>query len=465
MSVASITAADLRTVDLFDDTSDAELEEWLRVARPRDVPAGGVLAEQGEAPKEFILLLEGSAYALLAEGAQTEPVARQVAPTWIGAIAVLTGGLLGVRMQAETDCRAATIAAEDFRRLALAQPAVHERVMQRVGPVMSRVSAIEQNRERLAALGTMAAGLAHELNNPAAAARRSAAQLNEALEVINSTMRRFVEAGIEREDAARLLALQQEAADRERTGLDALDAADAEDELLEELEDIGVPEAWRVVEPLVAAGVDRDWVKRVADAAGPATDAAFAWMAAGLSAQGLVGELCESTERMSSLVGAVKTYAYMDRGGLVEIDLHEGLETTLTVMAHKLKHTSVQLDRDYDRSLPKLTVRGSELNQVWTNLIDNAIGAVGDSGTIAIATRREGDCAIVEVTDDGPGIPPEIQDRIFEQFFTTKEVGQGTGLGLATARMIVVDRHDGSLTFDSKPGATTFRVSLPLTHA
>jgi signal transduction histidine kinase len=164
---------------------------------------------------------------------------------------------------------------------------------------------------------------------------------------------------------------------------------------------------------------------------------------------------------MSRLVGAVKTYAYMDRGDLVEVDLHEGIETTLVVLGHKLKHTAIAVVRDYDRSLPKLMVRGSELNQVWTNLIHNAIQALGQEGTITLRTRREGACAIVEVADDGPGIPPEIREHVFDEFFTTKEAGHGTGLGLATAKRIVVDRHNGSLTVESRPGATTFRVSLP----
>ena len=165
---------------------------------------------------------------------------------------------------------------------------------------------------------------------------------------------------------------------------------------------------------------------------------------------------------MSDLVAAVKTYAYMDRADLVEVDLHEGLETTLKVLGHKLKHTSIELVRDYDRTLPKLTVRGSELNQVWTNLLDNAIDALGDRGTLTITTRRAGACALVDVSDVGPGIPPAARDRIFDSFYTTKDVGRGSGLGLATARRIVVDRHDGSLTFDSEPGRTTFHVSLPI---
>jgi signal transduction histidine kinase len=167
---------------------------------------------------------------------------------------------------------------------------------------------------------------------------------------------------------------------------------------------------------------------------------------------------------MSRLVGAVKTYAYMDRGGLVEVDLHEGIETTLVILGHKLKHTSIEVVRDYDRSIPKLTVHGSELNQVWTNLIHNAIQALGDNGTITIATHRNGNCALVDVSDDGPGIPAEIRGQVFDSFFTTKEAGQGTGLGLATAQRIVEERHGGSLTVDSEPGRTTFHVSLPFTQ-
>ena len=168
---------------------------------------------------------------------------------------------------------------------------------------------------------------------------------------------------------------------------------------------------------------------------------------------------------MSSLVGAVKSYAYMDRGDVVEVDLHEGLETTLIVLGHRLKHTAIEVVRDYDRSLPKLTVRGSELNQVWTNLLENAIDALGESGTITITTRLDGDCATVDVADDGPGIPAEIRERVFDSFFTTKEIGSGTGLGLATAYRIVVDRHDGALTVESAPGRTVFHVRLPLAQS
>ena len=468
MTTALITAEELRSIDLFDELSDEQLAEWVAVAVSLSVAAGEVMAEPGGESRGAQLLLEGESEAQILDHGRTEALDRHVAPTWMGAISALTGGSLGVRMVAVTDCRLALIPAEDFRRLALAQPSVHRRVMQQVRPVMSRVTEIEQSRERLASLGTMAAGLAHELNNPAAAARSAAAQLAQALDAIGSALGQFVELGVEREEAAQLVALQKQAVERAAaaTALDTLDAADAEDELLARLEDLGVPEAWSLAEPLAAAGVDEEWLGRVAELAGPATHAALRWVAATLTAGRLAAELQESTERMSTLVSAVKSYSYMDRGELVEVDIHEGIETTLTVLGFKLKQTTIEVVRDYDRTLPKLTVRGSELNQVWTNLLDNAIDALGDHGTITITTRRDGaNCVVVEIADDGPGMPDEVVERVFDPFFTTKDVGRGTGLGLATARRIVVDRHDGSLTLDTQPGRTVFHVRLPLTAA
>ena len=462
---AAITLAELRRFDLFDDLTDAELELWIPVTQVRDVEPDAIVADQGRPVPGVELLLEGEITTLLVVGDHTEPSGHQVAPTWMGAIAVLTEGDLGVRMVSR-GCRIGLVPAADFRRLAFAQESVHRRVMQRIAPVMSRITAVEQNRERLAALGTMAAGLAHELNNPAAAARRAAAQMAEALEVLSTTIARFVEAGIERHEAEQLLALQRETLARaaEQTALSSLDAADAEDALLERLEELEIPDAWKLVEPLISAGLDDDWVDRVHAIAGPATGGVLRWVAASLTAQGLASELQESTRRMSALVGAVKSYAYMDRGDLVEVDLHEGIETTITILGHKLKQTTIQIVREYDRTLPLLTVRGSELNQVWTNLLDNAIDALGQTGTITVATRSEAGQAIVEITDDGPGIPPEAKSHVLDAFFTTKDVGQGTGLGLATVYRIVVDRHAGSLTFSSEPGRTTFRVSLPFTQ-
>jgi signal transduction histidine kinase len=285
--------------------------------------------------------------------------------------------------------------------------------------------------------------------------------------VLASTIGLFVESGVERSQAEQLVAMQRDAMERAsaRDALSALDSADAEDELLDSLERLGVPEPWRLTEPLVSAGIDAAWLDRLADSAGAGTSAAVEWIAASLTARGLAAEIAESTERMSKLVKAIKAYAFMDRGELVETDVHEGLETTLLVLGHKLKHTSIEVHRDYDRSLPKITLRGSELNQVWTNLLANAIEALGESGTIEIATELDGACARIDIADNGPGIPENIRSHVFDPFFTTKSVGEGTGLGLDTARRIVRERLNGSIEFESEPGRTVFHVWLPLNGA
>jgi signal transduction histidine kinase len=463
-TAAAISVADLRAVDLFDDIDDEQLAEWAAVAQRRHYAPGELLAEQGAEVEGLKCLLEGEAQTVIVHEGRTEPVGRQIGPTWVGAIAVLTRGPLGVRMTATVPCEVALIPADDFRRLTLAHAPVHERVMKQMQPVMSRLAGAEQNRERLESLGTMAAGLAHELNNPAAAVKRAASDLADALDVIGATLGEFVEAGVERADAERLVELQRAALARaeDNEELEGLDAADAEDAMLDRLEACGVDEAWRLAEPLAVAGVDEAWLTQVHELAGPATGAALRWVAASLTARSLAADLLDSASRMGDLVGAIKAYAYMDRGALVQVDVHEGLKTTLVVLGHKLKHTSIEVVKDFDRGLPELTVRGSELNQVWTNLIDNAIDAMGGSGTLRISTVRDGPCVRVDVADDGPGIPAEAQPHVLDPFFTTKPVGQGTGLGLDTARQIVEEHHAGTLGFDTGAGGTTFHVWLPI---
>jgi signal transduction histidine kinase len=461
------TLEELRRIDLFDELDDADLALWQPIAVIREFAPEEVVAEARDASAGVFLLLSGTIQGLVFESGRLEPVTRQVAPTWMGAITAMTETGFAGEMRAVTDVRLAAITPADFTALALTQRSVHRRVMRAVRTVSARTAAREQNRERLASLGTMAAGLAHELNNPAAAARRAAADLAEALDVLASTIGLFVESGIEREQAGELVAMQREALERAESqeSLSALDAADAEDELQDVLSALGVTEPWRVSEPLAAAGVDAAWLRRLAQTAGPASDAAIAWVAASLTARGLASEIAESTDRMGKLVKAIKSYAFMDRGELVETDIHEGLETTLLVLSHKLKHTSIAVRRGYDRSLPKLTLRGSELNQVWTNILANAIEALGETGTLQIDTTRDGACARIDITDDGPGIPQEFQPRIFDPFFTTKDVGEGTGLGLDTARRIVTERLGGSIEFESQPGRTVFRIWLPLNGA
>jgi signal transduction histidine kinase len=461
VTTAALTLADLRTIDLFAGVEDAELERWLAVAEAFSAEPGDVIIEQDDPISGMYLLLEGRLETQTVSDGRLEPLGHQLAPTWMGAIAAITERPMLVRMVAETDCRLALIPGEPFIELARANRAVHQRIMHTISPVMTRLTVREANRERLASLGTMAAGLAHELNNPAAAAKRAASSLVEALDAINGGFAAFVEGGIERAQAEQLLHLAREAIARAAEGepLDAVAASDAEDAMLEHLEDLGVPEPWRLAEPL--AFLDEAWLQRTAELAGPVTPKALAWVAAIITARGLATELLDSTDRMSKLVSAVKTYAYMDRGELVTIDVHEGLESTLLMLKHKLKQTQIKVVRDYDKTLPPLTVRGSELNQVWTNLLDNAIQALGPSGTITVRTRRDGPCAVVDIGDDGPGIPPAARAHVLDPFFTTKPVGSGTGLGLDTARRIVEERHRGSLGFDTGDGGTVFHVWLP----
>jgi signal transduction histidine kinase len=461
------TIEELRTIDLFDDLDDEAMADWASHARIIEVAAGETVSEEGTVSQGVMMLLEGTLRGTIHAGAIEEPMTDQVAPTWIGAVPTLTQGENILTLRALTAARYALISPDDFIDLTTRYRSVFLRVMAQMRPVIGRFTAREQNRDRLEALGTMAAGLAHELNNPAAAARRTASELADALEILSNVFGMFVKSGLDMEHKTRLVELQTRAVNAcsVRTPLSALDAADAEDELTDALSDAGAEQPWRLAETFASAGLDVGYVGEVVDAAGGVAPMALRWIWASLSARQLASELAESTDQMGHLVKAIKSYAYMDRGEVVEIDLHEGLETTLTIMQHKLKHTEIKVERDYDRTLPKVMVHGAELNQVWTNLIANAIDALGETGTITITTRADGDCAEVDIADDGPGIPDAIRDRVFEPFFTTKDVGKGTGLGLDTSRRIIVDRHHGSMSLESRPGRTVFRVRMPIQAA
>jgi signal transduction histidine kinase len=460
----SVDLDDLRRIDLFDGLDDALLERWAEACEVRTFKPGEYVLRMNDRPVPFKLLLEGKLDGLVMVDGREEVETSQVAPTWIGAMLALSGDPSPLALRVAEPARLAFIQSDAFKRLLFDSPPAFDRVIHVFRAIFTRFEGAELQREKLAALGRMSAGLAHELNNPAAAALRSAGALGDALEALGGVVAGFVESGVERAEAEQLVALHREALRRaaDPAPVDALAAADAEDAMLDLLERHGVEEPWRHAEPLSAAGLDCDWLEEVAALAGPALPTAVAWVSSSITARSLAEELRESTQRMSTLVCAIKDYSYMDRAALQEVDVHDGIDSTLTVLGHKLKHTAIEVVRHYGADVPRICVYGSELNQVWTNLLENAIDALGERGRIEVSTAPWRDRGVeVRVSDDGPGIPADAQRRIFEPFYTTKAVGAGTGLGLDTSRRIVVDRHQGDLRVASEPGATTFTVRLP----
>lgn len=318
--------------------------------------------------------------------------------------------------------------------------------------------------EKMATLGTLAAGVAHELNNPASAVQRGAEQLREAVRELERAHRGLARAGLGEDHRERLQALEERARERARTphATDALARADTEEAVEEWLDARGVEDASRLAPALATMQLDSVALDELAGAVGgEGLAAALDWVAAAFAAYSLLYEIRQGAARISEIVGALKSYSYLGQAPVQAVDVHEGLDNTLVILRSRLKE-GVVVRREYDPDLPRIGAYGSELNQVWTNLIDNAIDAMNGEGRLVIRTRREGDEVIVEIEDDGPGIPPEIQEQVFDPFFTTKEPGKGTGLGLATSYGIVTEKHHGTLSLVSKAGSTRFIARLPI---
>ena len=319
--------------------------------------------------------------------------------------------------------------------------------------------------EKLATLGRLSAGMAHELNNPAAAAQRGAAQMLDAVSHLQKSQMRLADLGLSAQQMESLSRLDKIAREKARSPseLDPLGRSDRESELESWLEELGAENAWEVAPTLVGLGYGVEELETLADDfASGQLPAVMEWLSATHAAYSLLDEIREGAGRISEIVKALKAYTYMDQAPVQDVDLREGLESTLVILRSKLKE-GVAVRREYEADMPRIQAFGSELNQVWTNLIDNAIDAMKGHGEIILRTQHDAQWAIVEVEDNGPGIPKEIQARIFDPFYTTKAPGEGTGMGLNIVHNILVQKHKGRIELDSRPGKTRFVVKLPLT--
>ncbi|HET6266782.1 MAG TPA: ATP-binding protein [Acidobacteriota bacterium] len=343
----------------------------------------------------------------------------------------------------------------------------HPLIVERLVAVMSdRIRFFtreDQQRDRMAALGKLSAGLAHELNNPAAAAKRGALALGEAQEALREANSRLDVLNLTIEQRKCISHFERQALQhfQAHVSLDSLAQSEQEDQITSWLESHQVRDGWKLAPVLAEISLDDSWLQDLKNHVGDeALSDALARIVSQVLARRLTKEVEASAGRISELVKAIKEYSYMDQAPIQEIDIHEGLETTLVMLRYKLKH-GIEVERIFDKSLPRISAFGSELNQVWTNLIDNASDAMKEGGKLTIRTTANSDVVLVEITDTGKGIPAEIQPKIFEPFFTTKKMGEGTGLGLDTVYRII-RKHHGSIRVDSVPGNTRFQIRLPI---
>jgi len=453
----------LHSVPLFSGLTDAQME-CIEPGEVVELPPGTILVDDGERFDYFFVVLEGEIRIVRDYDNQTILMAVLKPGSYTGEITLLLDVPWISTARVTKTARLFRLSKDNFWRMLSMCRSVARQVFQSAAGKMRNLEGFSQQREKLASLGTMAAGLAHELNNPAAAARRAADHLQQTTDKLQALLCPLSES-LNHEQWTLLLDAADEASLRlaQAPELDHLERSDRADKIGDWLGSRGVAAAWELAPTFVSASIDNAWLETLVDKLPAEAHAdALGWLEARLGLKLLLTQVEQSTGRISELVKAMKAYSYMGQASMQEVDVHEGLESTLTMLGHKLKNVTVV--RAYDRSIPRIMAFGSELNQVWTNLIDNAIDAVHGTGRICVGTCQEDNQLVVEIVDNGAGIPEDVQTHMFEPFFTTKPVGSGTGLGLIISNRIVADRHGGEIEFESKPGETRFKVRLPVSR-
>ncbi len=471
-TAARLGPAELRELFLFADLDEDQLRWVADHADVVDRPAGSEVSVQGEPARCFYVLLTGTmSMVRLVGGSEVETVRTSDRGVYSGAVQFYFGDRIPqtypASVRAVTDCRFLALPAADFAVVFRRWYPMAVHLLEGLFIGQRTSAELVAQRERLLALGQLTAGLTHELNNPAAAAARAAAALRERFAGMRHKLALLSEGQIDGEQLRALTVLQEDLVARigRSPELTALERSDAEDELGDWLADHEVSEPWQLAAVFVPAGLGAADLDRVADAVAPSfLEPALRWLGYAVETETLLAEIFDSTGRISALVDAAKQYSQLDRAPHQPTDLHVGLDATLVMLGAKIP-PRVRIVKDYDRGLPPVPAYAGELNQVWTNLIHNALDAMAGEGTLTLRTARDGDCALVEIADTGPGVPEELRRRVFEPFFTTKPVGQGTGLGLDVSWRIVVTRHGGDLRLRSEPGDTRFQVLLPLAEA
>jgi signal transduction histidine kinase len=435
-----------------------------------EAPAGTLLFEQGKSSPTFCMILEGEIRTTRMEpnGIET-PIAIFHDGDTFGEAPLLIGAKMsGVQCIATTPVRMLRVDAEGFWRLMATCPVVRQGIMANAAQRIHAFQATTLHREKLISLGTLAAGLMHELNNPGSAAKRSAAQLRENLTRLQEISMRFCVSPLTQEQRTCLRDMQEEVLGqgKPKRAASSLEEADAEEELGEWLESIGVNSAWKLAPTLVAAGWRRHDIECAQEAFPSETlQDALNWLEALISAMQQLTTIEESISRVTDLVIAVKKYAYEDKNGEHVIDVHESIQSTLLILGHKFRYKQLVVEKDFAADLPKVKTRGTGLSQVWTNLLDNATDAAPEGSKVRIRTWAENGLVCVGIADQGGGIAPEIREQVFQPFYTTKPPGVGTGLGLDIAKRIVTAQYGGTIGFSSEPGNTEFVVKLPVGEA